>query len=197
MSSERLRKGEIISNAPMRENNNDRPTNIDTGEHIECHHLCQTLLNGPPKLWSKRRWMRRLFYQAPLRHAWFKSPTAENRGLPNGIFSRIGRHRCRSTASQCKNGGYLDFTEAIEFSNDLIAVRDAHCALAELVDDLPTGASVVSGVDAPPTGRGRGFSGRAGRVEVELPGCRGDVRLVSRQRPPAGMPDLVAQRERC
>lgn len=41
------------------------------------------------------------------------------------------------------DGEYVDFTEAIELSNDLLAVRDAHRALAELVEDLPIGACVV------------------------------------------------------
>lgn len=41
------------------------------------------------------------------------------------------------------DGDYLDFTEAIELMNDNVAVRDAHRALAELVEDLPKGACVV------------------------------------------------------
>lgn len=33
-----------------------------------------------------------------------------------------------------------DFSDAIELTNDIVAVADAHRALAELVEDLPKGA---------------------------------------------------------
>lgn len=38
------------------------------------------------------------------------------------------------------DGRHLDLTGAIEHPSDIVAVKDAHRALAELVADLPAGA---------------------------------------------------------